>query len=135
MEICIPIQFTKRTAKNTAMGPLMITVNNFFGHWFTDIDIRRYPDDMNILPTNNSVDIYNYSNAQMKYIPEKSVKKLLKNMLYSNKPVYLDGDTDRRPNNDNTAADRTDENLTYRIAQLKNYLFKKNVFPYQLYVI
>ena len=56
-------------------------------------------------------------------------------MLYSNKPVYLDGDTDRRPNNDNTAADRTDENLTYRIAQLKNYLFKKNVFPYWLYVI
>ena len=90
---------------------------------------------MNILPTNNSVDIYNYSNAQMKYLPEKSVKKLLKNMLYSNKPVYLDGDTDRRPNNDNTAADRTDENLTYRIAQLKNYLFKKNVFPYRLYVI
>ena len=78
MEICIPLQFTKRTAKNTAMDPLMITVNNIFGHWFTDIDIRRYPDDMNILPTNNSVDIYNYSNAQMKYLPEKSVKKRLK---------------------------------------------------------
>ena len=44
-------------------------------------------------------------------------------MLYSNKPVYLDGDTDRRPNNDNDATDRTDENLTYRIAQLKDYLF------------
>ena len=39
MEICIPIQFTKKTAKNTAMDPLMITVNDFFGHWFTDIDI------------------------------------------------------------------------------------------------
>ena len=78
---------------------------------------------MNILPTNNSVDIYNYSNAQMKYLPEKSVKKLLKNMLYSNKPVYLASDTDRRPNNDDIAADRTDENLTYRIAQLKNHLF------------
>ena len=46
-------------------------------------------------------------------------------MLYSNKPVYLAGDTDRRLNNDDTAADRTDENLTYRIAQLKNYLLKK----------
>ena len=80
----------------------MITVNNFFGHWFTDIDIRRYPDDMMILPTNNSIDIYQYSNAQMKYLPEKSVKKLLKTMLYSNKPVYLqDEDADRRPNNEN----------------------------------
>ena len=57
------------------MDGQIITVNNFFGHWFTDIDIRRYPDDMRILPTNNSVDIYQYSNAQMKYLPEKSVRK------------------------------------------------------------
>ena len=42
-----------------------MTVNNFFGHWFTDIDIRRHPDDKRILPTNNSLDIYQYSNAQM----------------------------------------------------------------------
>ena len=47
----------------------MITVNNFFGHWFTDVNRRRYPDDTRILPTNNSVDIYQYSNAQLKYLP------------------------------------------------------------------
>ena len=52
----------------------MTTVNNFFGHWFTSIDVRRYPDDMNILSTNNNVSIANYSNAQMKYLPEKSAK-------------------------------------------------------------
>ena len=28
-----------------------MTVNNFFGHWFTDIDIRHYPDDKRILLT------------------------------------------------------------------------------------
>ena len=56
------------------MEAQMMNVNNFFGHRFTDIDIRRYPDDMMILPTNNSVDIYQYSNAQMKFLPEKSVK-------------------------------------------------------------
>ena len=93
----------------------MITVNNIFGHWFTDIDIQRFPDDMNITPTNNSVSIANYSNAQIKYLPEKSVKKLLKNMLYSNKPV--------RPNNDNVDKDRTDPNLKNRIANLKEDLF------------
>ena len=68
----------------------MITVNNFFGHWFTDVNMTRYPDDTRILPTNNSVDIYQYSNAQLKYLPKNSVKTLLKRMLYSNKPVYLD---------------------------------------------
>ena len=49
----------------------MMTVNNFFGHWFTDIDIRRYPDDMMILSTNNSVSVANYSNMQMKHRPAK----------------------------------------------------------------
>ena len=80
----------------------MITVNKFLGHWFTDIDIRHYPDDVRILPTNNSVDIYQYSNAQMKYLPEKSAKKFLKTMLYSNKPVYLEKDINIRPNKDNS---------------------------------
>ena len=92
---------------------------------------------MNILPTNDSVDIYNYSNTQMKYLPEKSVKKLLKNMLYSNKPVYLDSDTERWPNNDDTAADKTEENFSYCIANLKTHLFKKmfTEFHYRLCVI
>ena len=80
-----------------------------------------------ILPTHNSVDIYQHSNAQMKYLPEKSVKKLLKTMLYSNNPVYLAANTDRRPNNDNDNDKRSDPNLTYRIAQLK-HLFEKNIY-------
>ena len=70
MLVYIPIKFTKKTSKTAQLDANMITVNNFFGHWFTDIDIRRFPDDMNITPTNNSVSIANYSNAQMKYLPE-----------------------------------------------------------------
>ena len=55
MEICLPLQFYSKTKGIT-------TVNNFFRHWFTDIDIRRYPDDKRVLPANNSVDIYQYLN-------------------------------------------------------------------------
>ena len=94
MEICLPLKFTKKSNKALQMDLQMMAVNNFFVHWFTDTDIRRYPDDMKILPTNNSFDIYQYSNALMKYLPEKLIKKLLKTMLYSNKPVYLDKDVD-----------------------------------------
>ena len=126
MEIGIPIKFTKKSNKAQQIDANMITVNNFLGHWFTDIDTRRYPDDMMILPTNNSVDICQYSNAQMKNLPEKSVKKL-KTMLYSNKPVYLAENVDRRPNNDNDNK-KSYPNLTYRIAQLRNYIFEKNVY-------
>ena len=52
MEICLPLKFTKKSNKALQMDAQMMTVNNFFGHWFTDIDIRRYPDYMGILPTN-----------------------------------------------------------------------------------
>ena len=66
---------------------------------------------MRLLATNNSVNIYQYSNGQMKYLPEKSLKKLLKTMLYSNKPVYLERNTDRRPHNDTDDDKRSDPNL------------------------
>ena len=53
-------------------------------------------------------------------------------MLYTNKPIYLTGDNTRRPNNDDDAADRTDPNLTYRIKELRAYLFKKWVYKIAL---
>ena len=49
-------------------------------------------------------------------------------MLYSNKQIYLAKNTGRRPHNDNDDADRIDPNLTYRIAQLKNYIFQRHVY-------
>ena len=66
MEFVLSIQFTKKTDKTAQIDGDTITVNNFLGHGFTDIDIKRYPDETRILVTNNSVDIYQYSNAQLK---------------------------------------------------------------------
>ena len=90
---------------------------------------------MVILPTNNSVSIANYSNAQMKHLPAKSVDKLMKTMLYYNKPIYLDDDDDRRSHNSATDNGSTDPNLTYRIAELKDYIFQKHVYRIPLTVI
>ena len=56
-------------------------------------------------------------------------------MLYSNKPVYLKKDADRRPNNDTSDAKRTDPNLTYRLTQLKNYIFQKHIYRILLTLI
>ena len=49
-------------------------------------------------------------------------------MLYLNKSVYLAANTDRRPNNNTDDDNRSDPNLTYRSAQLKNYIFQKHVY-------
>ena len=56
-------------------------------------------------------------------------------MLYSNKPVYLAANTDNRPNNDNDKHKRPDQNLTYRIAQLKDYHLEKNVYRIPLRLV
>ena len=69
---------------------------------------------MMILLTSNSVSIANYSNPEMKHLPIKSVKKLLKTMLYYNiAVVYNDDNIDRRSHDSTTDADRTDPNLNY----------------------
>ena len=48
-------------------------------------------------------------------------------LLYSNKPVYLDENVDRIPNNDDNAGKRCDDNLTDRIGELKDWIFKKTI--------
>ena len=135
MKIVLPIQFTKKTNKAVAMDADTTTVNNFFGHWITGINIQCYPDDTRILQTNNNVDVYQYSNAQLKYPPEKSVKIVLKNLLYSNKPVYLDADTNRRSNTNDNVGERSDPNLTYRLVQLKDHVYKKFFYSIPLGVL
>ena len=100
-----------------------------------DIDIKRYPDDVKILPTDKTISIYDYANAQLKYLPKNSIKKISKSCLYSNLAVYLDPDTDRRDNNSGTAAKRSDPNLTWRLANLQDHTFLKNEYRIPLGLI
>ena len=56
-------------------------------------------------------------------------------MLYSNKPVYLEKEANRKPNNGNSDAKRTDLNLTYRLAQFKKQVFQKHIHRIPLSLI
>ena len=125
MEIVLAIQFAKKANKTAQIDKDTVTINNFFGYWFTDIDIRRYIDNMRMLPINNSVDIYQYSNTKLKYLSQKAALTFFKTFLYCNKPVYLDTDFDRRPNNDEPIADRSVPNLTEWLDKLTDWIFKK----------
>ena len=75
MEILFPIQFVMKSSKTTQTDGDLMPVNNFFCRWITDIDIKRYPDDVRILPNDKTLSIYDYANAQLKYLPANSVKK------------------------------------------------------------
>ena len=128
MEIVFPIQFVKKTAKTTQIDADLVPVNNFFCRWITNIDIKRYPDDMRILPNDKTLSVYDYANSQLKYLPEKSVAKLRKPFLYSNLPVTLAAGVERRPNNGATNAARSDRNLTWRLANLHDHTFLQNEY-------
>ena len=84
MTLVLPIYFKKSTHKNADVG--IVTVNNFFACWLKEIDIRRYRDDVRILPTNNRVVVCNYA-AQLKHLPTKSLDDIKETILYEEKAV------------------------------------------------
>ena len=59
MALVVPIYLKKSSDKTADVDVVM--VNNFFACWLKEIDIRRYPDDVRILPTNNTVEVCNYA--------------------------------------------------------------------------
>ena len=56
---------------------------------------------MAILPLNNVLEVYRYSDAILKHMPNKSLEAFHSDLLYSNKKFLLTGGRDRRLNNDN----------------------------------
>ena len=80
MTIVLPIYFNKSTDKNADVDA--VTVNNFFSRWLKEIYIRRYADDVRILATNNTVEVYNYIAQQIKHIPTKSLDDIKETIIY-----------------------------------------------------
>ena len=85
MCIVLPIKIKKPTDKTANVN--VITVNNFFCHWLKEIDARRYPDDVRILPTNNTVEIYQYAAQQLKHLPNKCLDDMRETLLYEKKAL------------------------------------------------
>ena len=86
MTIVLPIYFKKSTDKTADVDVVM--VNNFFVHWLKEIDIRCYPNDVRILPTNNTVKVYNYAAQQIKHLPTKSLDDIKETILYEKRQLF-----------------------------------------------
>ena len=89
------------------------------------IDARRYRHDVRILPTNNTVEIYQYAAQQLKHLPKKSLDDIRETLLYEKKAVNLNGNRDRRSNTSTTPADRTDANLGERVTNFLGLIGRK----------
>ena len=69
MALVVPIYLKKSSDKTADFNVVM--VNNFLARWLKEIDIRRYPDDVRILLTNNTVEVCNYAAQQIKQLLTK----------------------------------------------------------------
>ena len=114
----------------------MKPVNNFFTHWIKDVNIRRYGDDIAVLSVNKTMDIYRYSDAMLKHLPDKALATFQKNLLYSKKPVITKGNSagtinDRRKHIATAARNsNTNDNIDDRIAKFNqdDALSEKKVY-------
>ena len=128
MCVVLPTQMLKNSNPATNIDATLVTVNNFFAHWLKEIDIKRCPDDVRILPTNNTVSISDYSGKILKQMPEKALDTIKETLLYDKTKVVLTGNRDRRSNNSATAGDKTDASLGSRITEFHDLLSQKNYY-------
>ena len=125
MMLVVPIYFKISIDKTADVD--VVTVNNFFARWLKEIDIRRYLDDARILSTNKTVEVYNYAAQQIKLLLTKFLDDIKETILYEKKAVVLTGNRDRRLNNTNTSAARTDANLNEKVTDFHG-LLKKDIY-------
>ena len=78
MHICFPVKIKKVSDESADIYSDLITVNNFFAHFIKEISIMRYGNDKQLMPTFSPYEIYQYSDAMLKQLPEKTLKKLRK---------------------------------------------------------
>lgn len=74
VHICLPIQIRNSTTEAADKDAAMITVNKLLAHWIKEITIKRYGDNLQILPTTNTTEIYRYSGSMLKHMPKDALK-------------------------------------------------------------
>ena len=125
VHIVFPLKIKKKTNVANDILATEITVNNFFAHWIKEIDIKRLGDDVPVLPTTNTIEIYKYSDAMLKHVPKKALKVIENDLLYSRKKIKLPAGEERRDEhaaNAENANNRTDDNIDERIQKFQNQL-------------
>ena len=75
LHICFLIGFRKAANATAAIDATIAPVNNFFAHWVKEIDITKYGTNRQRIPTSTPQEVYQYSDAMLKHLPEKYLKK------------------------------------------------------------
>ena len=132
VHLVFPLKIKKSSDNNDDLDATLTTVNNFFAHWIKEIDVKRYGDDISILPLTSTVEIYKHSDAMLKYEDDEALKTYQNYLLYSNKSVNLPDGEERRSHrtNDANVGKRKDNFFDVRIDKFANQL--KSEFYYRI---
>ena len=76
LHICFPVRFRKQTNITANLVATLITVKIFFTHWIKEINTTKYGTNKQLIPTTTPYEIYQYSDAMLKHMPEKALKKI-----------------------------------------------------------
>ena len=102
------------------MDATMMAMNSFFTHLIKGIDIKRYGDDLQSLPTGKSIRTYRYSNSILKYMPKDELKTFIKTLLNAEDDVQVFRGCNSSPHNNDNTSSGTDNNLSNRLAKYTN---------------
>ena len=83
MHLWFPMKIKILSDSDDDIDADFITVNNFFAHFIKEVNVTKYRNDKQLIPTFLSYEIYQYSDSVLKHLPKDSLKKLEKTMLYS----------------------------------------------------
>ena len=114
VRLCFPLKFKSAVDNDNDITAGLIIVNHFFAHWIKEIDIKRYADDIPVLPLTNTINIHQYSDEILKHIPKDALKTIQNNLLYIKKKFVIPG------NNLDRRACITRTQLMLQIEQIKN---------------
>ena len=95
--------------------------NNFFAHWINEIEIKRYGDNLQILRTGNSTDMYQCSDAMLKHMPKKALE------TFEKEDITITGRRNRFSHITDNINLRTDNNSVQRLAKFLDTISEKNV--------
>ena len=68
MNICLPIKIKLKTNKNNNVSTGTTIVNIFFAFWLKEVNLKRYGDEIQVLPVGKMNDVYRYSDSMLKRI-------------------------------------------------------------------
>ena len=130
IHLVFPLKIKKNSNVANHILSTEIIINNFFAHWIKEINIKCLGDDIPILPTTNTIDIYKYSDAMVKHLPKKVLKVIENDLLYSKKMLPDREDRRDERTNDANTDNRADDNIDERIQKFQNQL--QNVYWYRI---